>query len=253
MHPQNVDLPSKMKVKGYMYPQMKKPVGMLEWQQTQQSACKEQLKPNELMMIMDFSENYKCSFQNEVQSAFFDQTLVTIHPIMCYYRQKVEDLFKHSITCITDDLKYDSTLVKVFEDRSFAIIEEQQRFDTIYQWTDGCAAQYKCKTAFGYISNRKMKILSRNYYETSHGKNVCDGLGAVVKNGCYRAMLTGKVIGNAADVYKHCQDTLAHNMHISEKERTVSIIQFVFVDKSEVDRNNVPVVATRKLHLVRYF
>jgi hypothetical protein len=135
-----VDVPSKMKLKGYMYPQMKKPVGMLEWQQTQQSACKEQLKPNELM-IMDFSENYKCSFQNEVQSAFFDQTLVTIHPIMCYYRQKVEDLFKHSITCITDDLKYDSTLVKVFEDRNSAIIEEQQRFDTIYQWTDGCATQ----------------------------------------------------------------------------------------------------------------
>ena len=118
-----------------------------EWQQTQQSACKEQLKPNELIMIMDFSENYKCLFQNEVQSAFFDQTLVTIHPIMCYYRQKVEDLFKYSITCITDDLKYDSTLVKVFEDRSFAIIEEQQRFDPIYQWTDGISVRLLLATS----------------------------------------------------------------------------------------------------------
>ena len=50
-------------------------------------------------------------------------------------------------------------------------------------------------------------------------KNVCDGLGAVVKNACYRAMLTGKVIGNATDVYQHCQGTLAHNMQISEKEK----------------------------------
>ena len=29
LHPQKLDVPSKMKVKGYMYPQMKKPVGML--------------------------------------------------------------------------------------------------------------------------------------------------------------------------------------------------------------------------------
>ena len=29
LHPQNLDVPPKMKVKGYMYPQMKKPVGML--------------------------------------------------------------------------------------------------------------------------------------------------------------------------------------------------------------------------------
>jgi hypothetical protein len=29
LHPKNLDVPPKMKVKGYMYPQMKKPVGML--------------------------------------------------------------------------------------------------------------------------------------------------------------------------------------------------------------------------------
>jgi hypothetical protein len=29
LHPKNLDVPPKMKVKGYMYPQMKKPVGIL--------------------------------------------------------------------------------------------------------------------------------------------------------------------------------------------------------------------------------
>jgi hypothetical protein len=29
LHPQNLDVPPKMKVKGYMYPQMKKPVAIL--------------------------------------------------------------------------------------------------------------------------------------------------------------------------------------------------------------------------------
>jgi hypothetical protein len=57
------------------------------------------------------------------------------------------------------------------------------------------------------LRERKYK-LSRHYLETSHGKNVCDGLGAIVKNSCYRAMLTGKVIGNALDLFNHCKETL---------------------------------------------
>lgn len=67
------------------------------------------------------------------------KNLVTIHPIMCYYKQKVEDteyLFKHSITCIGNDLKHDSKLVKIFEDKSLEIIKYQQKLDIMYQWTD---------------------------------------------------------------------------------------------------------------------
>lgn len=54
--------------------------------------------------------------------------------------------------------------------------------------------------------HRKKPTVIRNYFETSHGKNVCDGLGATVKNACYHAILSNrKVIGNADDVYKFCQ------------------------------------------------
>ena len=42
------------------------------------------------MSVMDFSENYKCGFQNEPQDAFFDQNLVTIYPMMFYYKKKTE-------------------------------------------------------------------------------------------------------------------------------------------------------------------
>jgi len=62
----------------------------------------------------------------------------------------------------------------------------------------------------------------RNYFETSHGKNVYDGLGAKVKNAFYRAVISNrKVIGNADDVYKFCQDNL--KMEAADNERnTVS-------------------------------
>ena len=39
------------------------------WQHEKMSACISKLKPNQVIMVMDFAKNYKCGFQNEVQSA----------------------------------------------------------------------------------------------------------------------------------------------------------------------------------------
>ena len=62
-------------------------------------------------MIMDFAENYKCSFQNEVQSAYFDQNMVTIHPMVYYYKKQLGTeetvvTMKHAIIGISDDLRH---------------------------------------------------------------------------------------------------------------------------------------------------
>lgn len=227
------------------------------WQHDQLLKCLRSLTNNELMSIMDFAENYKCSFQNEVQSAYFDQNLVTIHPFMNYYRKKIDDkeiLVKHTIIGISNDFKHDSNLVRVFEDKAMGIIMKKIDVESVKQWTDGCAAQYKSKVGFSYLSQRKYK-LSRIFFETSHGKNVCDGLGAIVKNSCYRAMLTGKVIGNASDMFNHCNQTLAHELLINEKDNTGTIREFIYISKNEVDRTHIPdvstLVGTRKLHSIR--
>jgi hypothetical protein len=41
------------------------------WQQKQMTNCIGHLKPGTIAMVMDFSENYGCVFQSEVQSGFF--------------------------------------------------------------------------------------------------------------------------------------------------------------------------------------
>ena len=68
--------------------------------------------------------------------------------------------------------------------------------------------------------------LTRNYFETSHGKNVYDGLGAVVKCSFYMAMLSGK---DTKAVYSHCNETIL-NTNESVKNKTgcklVSLRQF---------------------------
>ena len=59
-----------------------------KWQQKQMTNCIGHLKPESIAMVMDFSENYGCVFQSEVQSGFFDRNQVTIHPMMIYYKNK---------------------------------------------------------------------------------------------------------------------------------------------------------------------
>ena len=57
------------------------------WQHKQLQSCLQNLQPGQLVMLMDFSENYRCRFQNESQNAYFDQQQVTVHPIMTYYME----------------------------------------------------------------------------------------------------------------------------------------------------------------------
>ena len=57
-------------------------------------------------------------------------------------------------------------------------------------------------------------------------------------------MLTGKVIGNATDMFNHCKETLAHGLKLNENDNTGTIREFVYISKEEVDRSNTPDVAT---------
>lgn len=168
-------------------------------------------------------------------------------------------LIKHSITGVSND----SYLVTEFEEKAVELLKVKGKtFTAIYQWSDGCAAQYKCKAAFARISTRippDMPVITRNYFETSHGKSVYDSLGAVVKNTAYQRVICGKqIISNADDLFKHCQENLKHGLKDVSRgnSRQKSQRDFVFVDTSEVRRETKDTLVkgikgTRQLHSVR--
>lgn len=69
---------------------------------------------------------------------------------------------------------------------------------------------------------------------------MCDELGAVVKNSWHREMLTGKVIADSKDLFKHCQDNLSHGLRLNDKDNTGTVRQFIYIGKEDVDRTNTP-------------
>ena len=64
------------KVSGHLIP--------ADWQQAQLKQCKDNMPPKSAVIIMDYTENYSCTSQDEVQSAHWSNTQITIHPVVRY-------------------------------------------------------------------------------------------------------------------------------------------------------------------------
>lgn len=230
------------------------------WQHNQMSTSISSLTPGQVVILMDYSENYRCLFRDEVQSGFFDQQQVTIHPCMTYYKSQPEGtLVKHAIIGVSPDSRHDSFLTHAFEDKVISVLKDQQDTATltkIIEWTDGCSAQYKCKKSIFDISRRAHNFeFHRNYFETSHGKSPCDGLGSVVKNTCIRAVTAGQVlIDGPLSLFDFCQRKLAHGPQVKNRSegKEISKWDFIFVDKVvRISTDNIkPLKGIRKLHQV---
>jgi hypothetical protein len=47
-----------------------------------------------LLVQMDFAENYSCKSVEEIQTAYWNQTGVTLHPVVVYYKKNGETQHK---------------------------------------------------------------------------------------------------------------------------------------------------------------
>jgi hypothetical protein len=96
------------------------------------------LTPADVLLHMDFAENYTCKSMDEVQSAYLSQTAVTLHPVTIYYRDAVGSPLKHkSIVIVSDEINHNSNTVQSFIKH---VIQEVRTIipsdRTIHYWTD---------------------------------------------------------------------------------------------------------------------
>ena len=122
-------------------------------------------------------------------------------------------------------------------------------------------AQYKGCHSFAEISQTDSKHgckITRNYFETSHGKGPCDGLGGIVKRKVSNAIVQNNNlrINTAAELHDYCESNLSTVGDSSFNSRwrkfTASTRTFKLVeniDRSEMTRaKRIP--GSRKLHSV---
>ncbi|GFO47291.1 Cc8l18.2-like protein [Plakobranchus ocellatus] len=160
-----------------------------------------------VVSVMDFAENYRCVLQDEIQSAHWSYSQVTLHPVVHYYLcHDCNKVITDVTAIISDDLTHDTQAVLLYSDLAYQhLAQKGYYFRRLMQWTDGCGApQYKCKDACRDLEVLKERCtaneVERHLFGSRHGKNACDGESAVIKRTVTQALKSRRVVIQNAQI-----------------------------------------------------
>ena len=208
---------------------------------------KENLKTNEALVHVDFSENFQCKLSTEIQSMHYgaSQNQITLHTGI-YYTQNGYNTF----CAVSDSLEHSPGGIWAFLEPVIAqLLSENKDIDTIHFFSDGPCTQYKQKGNF-YLLSKEMseKGITAwwNFHESGHGKGVPDGFGGSLKRTANDLVLHGKDITNAASFVKCIHD---NDSSVSMYEVSPDVVS---QKKNLLNSTNLKTVpGTLKIHQVK--
>lgn len=218
--------------------------------------CKANLKEDEVVVVVDFAENYVCRQYSEAQSAYYGRNSTTVHPMVVIFPSGYQ-ISRDYVDIISNDLQHDGSAVKVFLGMlSNHLTLNYPHVKTVIVWSDGCGMQYKSRLPMYNIS-RNFEIPQQivwNFFGSRHGKNESDGESAVVKSHLDIVTRAERLtISTASD----CFNNLKQSTLCTPKNPTARRI-FIFVNKSAIDEERASVPRTicaithvRKIHSIR--
>ena len=170
-----------------------------------QRTLKENLKDGHVAIHLDFADDYWCRSQEEIQSAYWNTLIVTLHPAVVYFRQ-AEKVKVKSFVFVSNEIRHDAkfilALLKKLIPHVKLLVSNAKH---CHFFSDSPTSQYRNKTIFKLISHHKKYFgleATWNYSEVGHGKGPCDPIGGTAKRQADMAVRNGKVIiQDAADFY----------------------------------------------------
>lgn len=211
-----------------------------EWQRVQYQSLKNNLPPHHAMCTVDFSENYLCKFQHEVQSAHWSYRQVTVHPCVFFYKctKGCGKLVTDYLVFLSDDLKHSSDFTHFVLTRCVQKMRDLG-MAVIHIFSDGCAGQYKSRFAFKNLETIQNSIsdivITRHFFGASHGKSLCDSAGGVVKNKATNAVVSGsRVIQSAQDMNEFCSSEMSVFSSSDDCHHITSLRSFELVSREDI-------------------
>ncbi|CAD6223678.1 GSCOCG00011761001-RA-CDS, partial [Cotesia congregata] len=153
------------------------------------SELKKNLTENEVLIHIDFSENYCSKYNEEIQSVHFGgaRKQITLHTGVLYLREN-DTVMPHTFCSLSENNRHDSNAVWAHLTPIFEWIKGQySNIDRIHILSDGPVNQYKNKFIFHIVSHHMNDLFSGitffswNYSEPGHGKGAPDGVGGTLK------------------------------------------------------------------------
>lgn len=170
----------------------------------------------EVVLQIDFAENFAILNQDEIQSAHWSHLQVTLFTGCAWANQGQE---KHSYVIVSNELIHDKYSVWLFIKK---IIDDlKSRFANLKKVTicsDGCAAQFKNRFTLSTLCYSRLDWgveITWSFFASGHGKGAVDGIGATAKRTLWSAIMTRKaVIENSWDCYKYLVSKDINRLHI---------------------------------------
>ena len=191
---------------------------------------RENLPKGEVVLWMDFAENFVCTSVEAVQSSYWNQSMVSLHTMIAYFPSD-HDKKLQSYVAVSESLAHNATAVFSIMKKVVPVLkEEYPKLKMMHYLTDSPTSQYRNKTIFKILTEHDTVfdgVSARwNYLESGHGKGPCDGLGASVKRNADMAIRQGKcLIQGAADFFAWAKGT----------EENGSKVKFIWYDQSDID------------------
>lgn len=218
------------------------------------SELKNDLKTNEALIHMDFSENYNLKYAEEIQAFHFggSRQQISLHTVVMYTNDGGK-LKKECYCTLSECLYHNVPGIWAHLDPILkSLLERYPMIDTLHFVSDSPATQYRNKTMFFFLAVEfsnlypKIRKLSWNYLEAGHGKGAPDGVGGVTKRTADRLVAQG-------------HDIASFNTLVTALSANIKGVTYLTVDASDVkkisellDITNIPIFkGTMKVHQVR--
>ena len=247
-----------------------------QWQDRQFKISKENLKEDEIMSLIDFSENYSFKSQNEVQEQHWYNFQLSI---LVHITYRVNPNYNPSDSkslrlntdyhyYISDDRKHDNLFVQHCLKLHWQHLTSLGCYPKRHVvWSDGCACQFKGARAWFFVSRYPNLTscdqlplgcaMQWNYWGSGHGKGPHDGAGACLKRALRKEQLKpyGARLQNATDVVDFLKSSMNKEHAAYAGARREVIRHFHDIKENDVDRqhsfNCRTVKGSRGLHSVR--
>ena len=206
---------------------------------------KQNVKSNEVILSVDFSQNYNNKQKYEIKSAYFGHETFTIYTAACYSKEFINDQSETDLDSglnVLNETAYKRNIAIACNLKLLKVVQPQlKHIKTVHFWSNGCSTQFRSQYAFQSLCLYPADIkFFWNYGEAHDFKGQHDGTGGCIKRKVYQDVLTGKIIISDAQQF-------------AEYANSIIKTHVLYLDKLMISHNlnsAIYVKGTSKIHHV---
>ena len=131
------------------------------------------MQENEVILLVDYSESYNNTQQDEIQSAYFGNSTFSINTVCGYILNNGRELSKRSVAVVDKSSDHSRIAALTCLNVVLKEIEKETKVKKLIVWSDGCAFQFMSRFVFKLLSSYRPELLLEwNYNEAHNGRGL---------------------------------------------------------------------------------